>query len=320
MHSSSTFRYISASCYLRTISLSARTPTSARCVILGPGQQRGTLPASLVFQARLQASLSQTYHSVWKPDLYPRSSGAFRASREGDLRHALFTWLVYIGIWSNVLSPLSSWKQCGGSGTSFPGLAHQAHLLVVAQRLVPFAKRALSLRSRGHRVAAPVVRDSICPGATPFSAPGSSNPGACSGSGNTTPALSCQQDPNTRLPSRPCQPASSAAQCPPTSLPKSTQKNCPVYKNSKGTTGYECVDVANDLESCGGCVGFSRDGRKSEDGGRDCSAIPGVDTVECTLGKCVIKRCRSGYKKARFGDGCIPTMSFLEQSRRGLRG
>ncbi|KAF8886718.1 hypothetical protein BD779DRAFT_603449 [Infundibulicybe gibba] len=166
-----------------------------------------------------------------------------------------------------------------------------------------------------------------CPDATPYSAPGSSNQGACSVSGTTTPALSCQQDfvsyvcpAPAGLPTGVLTRANVRRQV----CPKSTQKNCPIYKNTKGTTmlaGYECVDVANDLESCGGCVDFSsRDGRKSEDGGRDCSAIPGVDTVKCTLGKCAIKRCRSGYKKARSGDGCISTISFLEQSRRGLRG
>ncbi|KAF8886714.1 hypothetical protein BD779DRAFT_603412 [Infundibulicybe gibba] len=232
-------------------------------------------------------------------------------------------------------SPCPAGKQCPGSGTSVPGTCPpgtfsgtgatscalcQAGSFTSLSGSSTCCTCCAGFYSNGAR-----TECTKCPGATPYSAPGSSNPGACSGSGTTTPALSCQQDPISRvcpapvgLPTGVLTRANVRRQV----CPKSTQKNCPIYKNTKGTTmlaGYECVDVANDLESCGGCVDFSRDGRRSEDGGRDCSAIPGVDTVKCMLGKCVIKRCRSGYKKARFGDGCIPTMSFLEQTRRGLR-
>lgn len=53
--------------------------------------------------------------------------------------------------------------------------------------------------------------------------------------------------------------------------------------------GYECVDVQNDLESCGGCVANdSPFGGRTAAGGRDCSAIPNVDAVRCQKGACVI--------------------------------
>jgi len=70
-------------------------------------------------------------------------------------------------------------------------------------------------------------------------------------------------------------------------------------------TAHECVDVMNDLESCGGCVELARDGQRSEDGGRDCSAIPHIDTVSCQLGKCIIESCRPGYTVSRNGQDCV---------------
>ena len=53
-------------------------------------------------------------------------------------------------------------------------------------------------------------------------------------------------------------------------------KRCPTPWSDWRRAGAECVDVMNDLESCGGCVLDSDDGHPSADGGRDCSAIPGV--------------------------------------------
>lgn len=69
-------------------------------------------------------------------------------------------------------------------------------------------------------------------------------------------------------------------------------RSCPVYgtafKRSFLKT-YECVDTDNELESCGGCVHMdSPHGEVNLDGGRDCSAIPNVDSVRCQEGKCLI--------------------------------
>lgn len=52
---------------------------------------------------------------------------------------------------------------------------------------------------------------------------------------------------------------------------------------------YECVDIYNELEMCGGCVHMdSPNGEVNLDGGRDCSAIPNVDAVRCQEGICLI--------------------------------
>ena len=80
-------------------------------------------------------------------------------------------------------------------------------------------------------------------------------------------------------------------------------KSCPVYGSTLRGRGYlkghECVDVQNDLESCGGCVADdSPFGGRTADGGRDCSAIPNVDSVSCKAGKCLI------------GEHCLFSLGF----------
>ena len=53
---------------------------------------------------------------------------------------------------------------------------------------------------------------------------------------------------------------------------------CPI-KGLMSTSGdYECVDIRNDLNSCGGCV--------SVGAGQDCNAIPNVVNVACNSGVC----------------------------------
>ncbi|KAG8708377.1 hypothetical protein FRC09_001277, partial [Ceratobasidium sp. 395] len=66
---------------------------------------------------------------------------------------------------------------------------------------------------------------------------------------------------------------------------------CPVLS---GGGGSECINILTTLDSCGGCVGL--DG-EDEDvfAGRDCSAIPNVDEVNCEQGRCKIVSCRVGY-------------------------
>jgi hypothetical protein len=48
-----------------------------------------------------------------------------------------------------------------------------------------------------------------------------------------------------------------------------TKVSCPVF--GRGKTTFECVDIANRLESCGGCISAGQ--------GRDCSEIEGADQV-----------------------------------------
>lgn len=69
-------------------------------------------------------------------------------------------------------------------------------------------------------------------------------------------------------------------------------ESCPVFgvllAHGYGRT-YECIDTQNDLESCGGCVdNDSISGERNIHGGRDCSAIPNVDNVRCSRGRCII--------------------------------
>ncbi|GAA6028454.1 hypothetical protein JCM8097_007036 [Rhodosporidiobolus ruineniae] len=62
------------------------------------------------------------------------------------------------------------------------------------------------------------------------------------------------------------------------------ERACPV-----GTSGsWECLDVTNELESCGGCPG--------EPQARDCLSIPGAQNVACVESQCVIASCFPGYR------------------------
>ncbi|KAI0373823.1 hypothetical protein BV20DRAFT_678096 [Pilatotrama ljubarskyi] len=89
-----------------------------------------------------------------------------------------------------------------------------------------------------------------------------------------------------------------------------SHRSCPVYGLRGAIRGHECIDVRNDLESCGGCVSDdSQFGERSADGGRDCSAIPNVDSVTCRRGACVIGRCAPGYVVSENGSSCIPSLS-----------
>ncbi|OSD02487.1 hypothetical protein PYCCODRAFT_1367630 [Trametes coccinea BRFM310] len=95
----------------------------------------------------------------------------------------------------------------------------------------------------------------------------------------------------------------------------SDQRSCPVYgSRTLGAgflKGHECVDVLRDLERCGGCVApdESLSGERSADGGRDCSAIPYVDSVTCRKGECVIGRCAPGYVVSTDGERCVASFN-----------
>jgi len=77
---------------------------------------------------------------------------------------------------------------------------------------------------------------------------------------------------------------------------------CPIMS---GRGGFECVDVQNDLESCGGCVG-EPDGSLDYDlSGVDCSALPGVDRVRCVEGNCHVDSCAPSWRKSKHADHCV---------------
>lgn len=72
---------------------------------------------------------------------------------------------------------------------------------------------------------------------------------------------------------------------------------CPI---TAGRAGFECIDVHNTLDSCGGCIGVD-----SGPIGRDCSEIEHTDEVRCLQGHCVVKSCRKGYVVGEAGDSCV---------------
>lgn len=59
---------------------------------------------------------------------------------------------------------------------------------------------------------------------------------------------------------------------------------------------YECIDTLNELKSCGGCL---------NEGGVDCTALPGARMTGCTAGQCEIWSCLSGYKLNEDNTECI---------------
>ncbi|KAH9974982.1 hypothetical protein BGW80DRAFT_1559459 [Lactifluus volemus] len=65
---------------------------------------------------------------------------------------------------------------------------------------------------------------------------------------------------------------------------------------------WECINIANNLESCGGCAmpltPFTPIGQ-------DCSSLPGVADVACIMGECAVSRCLPGYVPAHDGTHCI---------------
>ncbi|RDB17521.1 Protein priA [Hypsizygus marmoreus] len=93
---------------------------------------------------------------------------------------------------------------------------------------------------------------------------------------------------------------------------KPEEKACPVYSGGTGLSSkvkvasYECVNVANDLESCGGCPdpASSLGTDEAHSGGRDCSTILGVDSVRCEGGKCILASCRPGFVLSKDGERC----------------
>ncbi|KAG8901778.1 hypothetical protein FRC00_004651 [Tulasnella sp. 408] len=73
--------------------------------------------------------------------------------------------------------------------------------------------------------------------------------------------------------------------------------SCPRYS---GRGGFDCVDIENDPEVCGGCVGLDGSGS-----GTDCNAIHGTSATRCVRGSCVIDSCRKGWVKSLDGSACV---------------
>ncbi|KAF9457148.1 hypothetical protein BDZ94DRAFT_264697 [Collybia nuda] len=161
-----------------------------------------------------------------------------------------------------------------------------------------------------------------CPNQTPYSSPGTTSQGGCSSKkGMYVPEPTCIQKVTDSCPTAQAFPSAainSKRDIHRRRCLKPGQKACPLYsvaigRSSSKLRGYDCIDINNDLESCGGCVDRSLDGERSSDGGRDCSAIPNVDTVRCEARKCVIESCRPGSVKSVDGEHCILTSTLRIQ-------
>ncbi|KAL0957831.1 hypothetical protein HGRIS_000018 [Hohenbuehelia grisea] len=165
----------------------------------------------------------------------------------------------------------------------------------------------------------------LCPNQTPYSSPGCGSTGCCSKTmGMYAPVSQCNQ---------------SGRNCPitfttgPSNVVRRSYikshtcsqlgfKACPVYKRhglQLTVSGYDCVDVYNDLESCGGCADSTRDGGWSNDGGRDCSQIPNVAAVFCDQGRCVIGSCQAGYTASGDGQTCVSEVVYGHLSSLGKK-
>jgi hypothetical protein len=129
-----------------------------------------------------------------------------------------------------------------------------------------------------------------CPAGTYSSQSGSTTCSACPGTSVAQPgSSSCQS----------CQigsaPDSTRASCTPTSTRQVGKRakvhSCPPGHMACRVPGgkrnwVECVDVSNDLTSCGGC---------SEQGeGMDCTAFDKMASAQCVKGKCEYE-CPKGY-------------------------
>ncbi|KAF8755664.1 Si dkey-21a6.5 [Rhizoctonia solani] len=108
--------------------------------------------------------------------------------------------------------------------------------------------------------------------------------------GQQRPAQTCSQS-RTQSPGS-C-PATSG-NTPSGAMTRSTTSTCP-YGTTRcevkfGRGGFECVDILNSLETCGGCD-------------NDCSSLEGTNEVQCIKGQCVVKSCAGGHELAIRGDG-----------------
>jgi len=61
---------------------------------------------------------------------------------------------------------------------------------------------------------------------------------------------------------------------------------CPIFGGAEA--GWECVNISNNLERCGGCV--------SDGLGQDCTTITGALDVACANSTCEISSCQPGFK------------------------
>lgn len=79
------------------------------------------------------------------------------------------------------------------------------------------------------------------------------------------------------------------------------EKHCPTGFSACPIPGaaadaYECLDVTNELQSCGGCATLGT--------GQDCTQIPGARFMGCSAGQCAVYSCKRGWKLMN-GTTCV---------------
>ncbi|KAF7369085.1 hypothetical protein MVEN_00235500 [Mycena venus] len=90
---------------------------------------------------------------------------------------------------------------------------------------------------------------------------------------------------------------------------------CGVYGKPKG---WECVDVTQSPECCGGCaLGHPFLPKSGAPLGVDCGSISNAKHVTCQNSKCVVRQCEEGYTVSPAGTKCLPAD---HESRRDLLG
>ncbi|KAH9455463.1 hypothetical protein Pst134EA_022926 [Puccinia striiformis f. sp. tritici] len=73
---------------------------------------------------------------------------------------------------------------------------------------------------------------------------------------------------------------------------------CPISSGMtlKPSAGFECLDLQQEVTSCGGCASTGQ--------GVDCTTLKGVSSSGCTEGKCKIFSCKSGYQYSSVHNLC----------------
>ncbi|GAA5944631.1 hypothetical protein JCM1841_002523 [Sporobolomyces salmonicolor] len=73
-----------------------------------------------------------------------------------------------------------------------------------------------------------------------------------------------------------------------------------------GAGGYECIDVTQALDSCGGCASTGE--------GQDCTKIRGAAGIGCEASKCIVYSCETGWKPSLSGNKCIRVRHLKHRS------
>ncbi|KZO97232.1 hypothetical protein CALVIDRAFT_80187 [Calocera viscosa TUFC12733] len=80
-----------------------------------------------------------------------------------------------------------------------------------------------------------------------------------------------------------------------------------VCGTANGKRQWECVNILSELESCGGCT-FAPpfpELASTTALGTDCTTIPNVADVRCSIGACVVQKCNDGFVPSSDRTACV---------------